>query len=43
MAPNFFLNNNNNFDMGVKNAEFDADFRSVEKIVKKFLGKKLLE
>jgi hypothetical protein len=25
--------------MGIKNAEFDADFESVEKVVKKFLQK----
>ncbi len=30
------------FDMGVKNAEFDADFESMKKVVKKFLRKKLL-
>jgi hypothetical protein len=28
--------------MGVKNAEFDADFDSVEKVGKKGLGKKLV-
>jgi hypothetical protein len=29
------------FDMGIKNAEFDADFESVKKVVKKCLRKKL--
>ncbi len=28
--------------MGIKNAEFDADFESVKKVVKKFLRNKLL-
>jgi hypothetical protein len=31
-TKNFFPNN---FDMGIKNTEFDADFRSIEKVVKK--------
>jgi hypothetical protein len=31
----------NYFDMGIKNAEFDADFEFVKKAVKKFLRKKL--
>ncbi len=29
----------NDFDMGIKNAEFDADFESVKKVVKKFQWK----
>jgi hypothetical protein len=28
-----------NFYMGIKNIEFDADFKAVEKVVKKFLQK----
>ncbi len=34
MTPLFY-----NFDMGVKNAEFDADFESVEKVVNKIVTK----
>jgi hypothetical protein len=30
-----------NFDMGDKNVEFDADFESVDKVVRKFLRKKI--
>jgi hypothetical protein len=39
MTPKVIFSNY--FDMG-QNAEFDADFESVEKIVKIFLRKKLL-
>ncbi len=31
----------NYFNMGVKNAEFDAEFESVEKVAKKFTHRKL--
>ncbi len=30
------------FDMRIKNAEFDAHFGSIEKVVKKFLQKKVI-
>ncbi len=31
----------NDFDMGINNAEFDAEFESVEKVAKKFTRRKL--
>jgi len=35
----FFFSNY--FSMGIKNAEFDAEFESVEKVTKKFTQRKL--
>jgi hypothetical protein len=40
MTPKLFCSQH--FEMGDEKAEFDADFKSVEKIVKKYLQKKLL-
>jgi hypothetical protein len=31
----------NYFDMSIKNAEFEAEFESIEKVGKKFISKKL--
>ncbi len=31
----------NYFDIGIKNAEFDAEFKSGEKVAKKFTPRKL--
>ncbi len=39
MTPNFF--SSQLFHMGIKNAEFEADFESVEKVEEKFTEQKL--